>query len=205
MGQDDGRAFVKVTKNKRSSESKHSHVEFGTTRSRWDREDGADFAITTVNVPDRLDAQEVRARANADAAPPSVRRFSRIDITRFAGWFIAVALLAAVAWGTVRLAGPLRDAMSPHGVEAQVSQALGMPVSVRSTDLRLVPSPRLVISDLRGPGGLRLPEITVSFNWRDAVQALQTSSWVLGEASVAPVALSGEQALRLLQSIRRAN
>jgi hypothetical protein len=33
--------------------------------ARWDRGGGGDFAITTVNVPDRLDAQEVRARASA--------------------------------------------------------------------------------------------------------------------------------------------
>jgi hypothetical protein len=205
MAKTKDRTSAEPSRNKRSSESKHSHVEFGTTRSRWDRDDGADFAITTVNVPDRLDAQEVRARAYADSGPPSVRRFHRIDIRRAVGWLIAVAVLGAVAWGAARLAGPLREAISPRGVEAQISQALGMPVSVRATELRFLPSPRLVLIDMIGPGGLRLPEIAVNFNWRDAVNGLQTSSWVLGEARVAPVEVTGDQALKLLQSVRRAS
>lgn len=205
MAKTTDRISAEPSRNKRSSESKHSHVEFGTTRSRWDRDDGADFAITTVNVPDRLDAQEVRARAYADSGSPSVRRFHRIDITRAAGWLFALVVLAAAAWGTARLVGPLREAISPRGVEAQISQALGMPVSVRATELRFLPSPRLVLIDMIGPGGLRLPEIAVNFNWRDAVHGLQTSSWVFGEARIAPVELTGDQALKLLQSVRGAN
>lgn len=188
-----------------SSESKHSHVEFGTTRSRWDPDAGADFAITTVNVPDRLDAQEVRARASVDSGPPSVRRFHRDDLFRAIRWLLAIAVLGSIAWGGVRLAGPLREAMSPRGVEAQVSDALGIPVSVRATELKWLPSPRLVISDLVGQGGLRLREISVNFNWRDALHGLQSSTWVLGEARVAPTELSGEQAMLLLQSVRRAS
>ncbi len=200
-----GRSSVGSKQNRRSDESKHSHVEFGSTRGRWDREAGADFAITTVNVPDRLDAQEVRDRAVADSSPPSVRRFHRVDIMRAVGWLLALAVLGVIAWGLVRLAGPLRAAISPRGVEAQISQALGIPVSVRATELRFLPSPRLVLTDLIGQGGLRLPEIAVHFNWRDAVQGLQTSTWVFGEAQVAPVELTGAQALMLLQSVRRAS
>jgi hypothetical protein len=195
----------KPARSNRSSESKHSHFELGTTRSHWDREAGADFAITTVNVPDRLDAQEVRARASADAGPPSVRRFHRDDIIRAAGWLFAVVALGLVAWGIVRVAVPLREAISPRGVEAQIGQALGVPVSVRSTELRFLPSPRLAVVDLIGPRGLRLPEIAVNFNWRDAVRGLQTSTWVLGEATIAPAELTGEQASMLLNSVRRAS
>ncbi len=205
MAKTKGSTTARAARNKRSDESKHSHVEFGTTHSRWDREAGADFAITTVNVPDRLDAQEVRARASADAGPPSVRRFHRDDAMRAAGWLFALAVLGAVAWGIVRVAVPLREAMSPRGVEARISQALGVPVSVRSTELRFLPSPRLVLVDLIGPRGLRLSEIAVNFNWRDAVRGLQTSTWVLGEATIAPAELSGEQALMLLNSVRRAS
>ena len=200
-----GRSSQRSPRDKGRSESKHSHVEFGTTRSRWDPEAGADFAITTVNVPDRLDAQEVRARASVDSGPPSVRRFHRVDVTRVVGWVVALAVLGALVWGAARIVGPLRAAVSPRGVEAQVGQALGIPVSVRATELRLLPSPRLIINDVIGSGGLRLPEIAIDFNWRDALYGLQTSTWVLGEARVAPVELTGEQAMLLLQSVRRAS
>jgi hypothetical protein len=205
MAKTSGRPSAGPSRNKGSSESKHSHVEFGTTGSHWDREAGTDFAITTVNVPDRLDAQEVRARASVDSGAPSVRRFRRVDIARAAGWAIALIVVGALTWGVARLASPLRAAISPRGVEAQIGQALDMPVSVRATELRFLPSPRLVVTDVIAPGGLRLPEIAVNFNWRDAVHGLQTSSWVLGEARVAPVDLTGEQAATLLQSVRRAS
>jgi len=190
---------------KASSDSKHSHVEMGTTRSRWDPDAGTDFAITTVNVPDRLDAQEVRAREAVDSGPPSVRRFHRADVVRAVGWLLALTALGVLIWGAVRLIGPLREAISPRGVEAQISQALNLPVSIRTTELRFLPSPQLVVTDVIGHGGLRLPEITVNFNWRDAAHGLRTSTWVLGEARVAPVELTGEHALMLLQSVRRAS
>lgn len=203
MAKTNGRTSAGARQGKGSQGSEHSHVELGTTRSRWDPDAGADFAITTVNVPDRLDAQEVRARASADFGPPSVRRFHRVDVVRAAGWLLALGALGAVIWGGVRLAGPLRAAISPRGVEAQISQALDVPVSVGSSEVRLLPSPRLVVTDVIGHGGLRLPEITINFNWRDAVRGLQSSSWVLGEARIAPVDLAGEQALALLRSVRR--
>ena len=188
-----------------SDESKYSHLEFGSTRGRWDRDAGADFAITTVNVPDRLDAQEVRARASADSGPPSVHRFHRDDIVRGIGWLLALAVAGAIAWGLLRVAVPLRSAISPSGVGAQIGRALGVPVSVRATELRALPSPRLVVTDVIAQTGLRLPEIAIQFNWRDALRGLQTSNWVLGEAHVAPVELTGQQAFTLLESVHRAS
>lgn len=205
MAKTTGRSSSRSSQNLGSSESKHSHYEFGSTHGSWDRDGTADFAITTVNIPDRLDAQEVHARASVDAGTPSVRRFHHDDVRRAIGWALALLVLGAVVWGLARLVGPLREAISPRGVEAQISEALGLPVSVRATELRLLPSPRLVISDLVGQRDLRLPEIAFDFNWRDAWRGLQSSNWVLGEARVAPVALTGEQALMLLESVRRAS
>lgn len=205
MAKTTGRSSAGTRRGEAPGESKHSHVELGTTRSRWDPNAGADFAITTVNVPDRLDAQEVRARASADSAPPSVRRFRLVDFGRALRWLLALAVLGAVVWGAIRVAGPLRAAISPRGVEGQIGEALNVPVSVRATELRFLPSPRLVVTDVLAHGGLRLPEITVNFNWRDAFRGLQTSAWVLGEARVAPADLTGDQALMLLNSVRRAS
>jgi hypothetical protein len=205
MAKTRGQTSAGAKRGKVPHESEHSHVELGTTRSRWDPDVGADFAITTVNVPDRLDAQEVRARASVDSGQPSVRRFHPADAGRAFGWLLAIGALGALIWTAVRVAGPLRAAISPRGVEAQISQALNVPVSVRSSELRLLPSPRLVVTDVIGHGGLRIPEITIDFNWREAVRGLQTSTWVLGEARVAPIDLPGEQAMGLLEAVRRAS
>jgi len=205
MAKTTGRSTSRASRNLGSGESKHSHYEFGSTHSGWDRDGAADFAITTVNIPDRLDAQEVRARASVDTGTASVRRFHHDDVRRAIGWVLALLVLGGVVWGLARLLGPLREAISPRGVEAQISEALGLPVSVRATELRFLPSPRLVISDLVGQRDLRLPEIAFDFNWRDAWRGLQSSNWVLGEARVAPVELTGEQALMLLESVRRAS
>ena len=205
MAKTTGRSSSRASRNKSSGDSEHSHFELGSTRSGWDRDGGADFAITTINIPDRLDAQEVRARASVDAGTPSVRRFHSDDVRRVLRWVAGLVLLGVLVWGLAGLIGPIRAAISPRGVESQISQALGLPVSVRATELRFLPSPRLVITDVIGHGDLRLPEIVVNFNWRDAIRGLQTSTWVLGEARVAPAELTGEQALRLLQSVRRAS
>lgn len=121
------------------------------------------------------------------------------------GWLLALVVAGAVAWGIVRVAVPLRAAISPPGVEAQIGGALGVPVSVRATELQFFPSPRLVVTDVIAQTGLRLPEIAVQLNWRDALWGLQSSTWVLGEARVAAVELTGQQALSLLQSARRAS
>jgi hypothetical protein len=120
-------------------------------------------------------------------------------------WLLVLALLGGLAWGASRLVGPLRAAISPAGIEAQMSKVLGVPVSVRDTELRYSPSPRLVVTDIVAQGGFRLPELAIHFNWRDAIRGLQAASWVLGEARVAPMKLSGQEALALLQSVRRAS
>lgn len=186
-------------------DSRHSHIEYGSTHGNWDRGAATDFAITTVNVPDRLDTQEVRARAAADAGSPSVRRFHLSDLTRALRWLFGLALIGALAWGVLRSVGPVREAISPAGIEAQLGKVLGVPVSVRQTELRFSPSPRLVVTDITVQSGFRLPELAIHFNWRDAIRGLQSASWILGEARVAPTKFSAEEAFAVLKSVRRAS
>ncbi len=186
-------------------DTRHSHFEYGSTQGRWGNKDDSDFVITSVNVPDRLDTQEVRNRADAESTLPTVGRFHRDDVLRAVRWGIAALVLLGLGWWGMRVAGPLREAISPAGIEALLGKALGAPVSVRETSLRLSPSPRLVVTDTFVQSGFRLPEVAVLFDWRDAFRGLQTSNWVLGEVRVAPVDLTGEQALALLSSVRGAS
>ena len=100
---------------------------------------------------------------------------------------------------------PVREATSRPGLEKQIATVLGVPVSIRNSEFRFLPSPRLVISDISAQNGVRLPELTIHFNWRDAMRTLQSATWILGEARVAPVKLNGQDAFALLQSVRRAS
>jgi hypothetical protein len=180
-------------------------LEYGSTQGRWGSHGDTDFVITSVNVPDRLDTQEVRNRADADSSLPTVGRFHRDDIMRAVRWGIAALVLVGLGWWGVRVAAPLRQAISPAGIEVGLGKALGVPVSVKDTSLRFSPSPRLVVTDILVQSGFRLPEVAVLFDWRDAFRGLQTSNWVFGEARVAPVDLTGEQAFALLNSVRGAS
>lgn len=189
---------------KGSPESEYSHIEYGSTRGQWDRDAGSDFAITSVNVPDRLDTQEVRARA-ADDGRSSVRRFHPDDVARVAKWLLGILVVVAAAVWTVRWAAPIRTAISPSGIEAQLSRSLGVPVSVAGSELRFLPTPRLVITGMVAQSGWRLPEITINLNWRDLLSGLQTASWTLGEARVEALELAGADALALLRSVRGAS
>jgi len=190
---------------KGSGESQHSHVEYGSTHVAWDRDSGSDFAITSVNLPDRLDTQEVRARAAADSERPSVRRLHRSDVMRVIGWLLVAVIAGGLVWAALRVAMPLRAAISPAGVEASVGAALGVPVSVADTRVDFSPSPRLVVTGLVAQSGFQLPKIELHLNWRAALEGLQSSKWVLGEARVAPVQLTGAAALALLHSVHRAS
>lgn len=203
MAKDTGRSEETVHSRGRG-ESQHSHFEIGSTHGRWNRESNSDFAITSVNVPDRLDTQEVRARAAMDSSLPKVHRFHRDDIARAIRWAIGIVLLVALGWWATGVIVPLREAISPAGVQARVGAALGVPVSVGGTELRLTPTPRLVVSNLVAQSGFRLPEVSVLFSWRDLLQGAQSSTLTVGEARVAPVELTRDEALALLQSVRRA-
>lgn len=190
---------------RRLDESEHSHIEYGSTRGNWDRGASTDFAITTVNVPDRLDTQEVRAKAADQERGPSVRRIRGPDIVRAATWLVLLGLVGGLIWLGVGVIGPVREATSPSGVALQMSRAFGAPVSVRETQFRFLPSPRLIVTDAISQSGFRLPEVTVHFNWRDVLNGLRSATWLLGEASVAPAQFTGAEALSVLDAIRGAS
>ncbi len=204
MGKDTGQSSSETAYRRGSEESKHSHFELDSARGKWDAESKTDFAITSVNVPDRLDTQEVRARAAADDSLPKVRRFHPDDIRRALRWLVVGAVLVGAGWWAARLALSFRDAAAPAGIEARVGDALGSPVSVADTRVRWLPAPQLVITGLVAQAGFRLPEVVVNLNPRDLLQGGATSGLTVGEARVGPAAFSGEEALAILRSARAA-
>jgi hypothetical protein len=172
----------------------------GDTAQQWEPTRATDFAITTVNVPDRLDLQEVRARADEDDDAPHRRLV--FDTYWLRVWFkrlLVVGVLGAAAYYGYLALLPLRDDVSAAGVAARLTQGLGQPVRVASTEVRLAPTPRLVVKGLDVAGAYQLGEVSLHFNWQDALHALRGGSWIWGEAAVAPLKLDGAQGLALLK------
>lgn len=174
----------------------------GNTAQQWEPTRATDFAITTVNVPDRLDLQEVRARADEDDDAP--RRRLVFDTYWLGVWFkrllVAGILAGAAYYGYLALL-PLRDDVSAAGIAARLTQGLGQPVRVSSADFRFTPTPRLALQDIDVAGAYRLGEVSLHFNWEDALRALRGGNWIWGEAAVAPLKLDGAQGLALLKSL----
>ncbi len=184
-----------------SVRSQSSNRSGGNAQS-WEPTRATDFAITTVNVPDRLDMQEVRARADEDDDAP--RRRLVFDTYWLRVWLkrlVVVGILGAAAYYAYLVLLPLRDDVSAEGIAARLTLGLGQPVRVGATEFRLAPTPRLVVERVEVAGAYQLGKVALHFNWSDALRAMRNGNWVWGEAAVAPLKLDGQQAIALLRSL----
>jgi hypothetical protein len=174
----------------------------------WEATAGStDFVITTVNVPDRLDVQEVRAREDED--DDRTERF-RIDWYAIRTWFVRLLVLGLVglaglfAWESLQ---PLRAELSAQRIAERLSQATGQPTKVGSATFAYAPTPRFVISNLEVGSVWRADTVTLHFNWEDAWRAARGGGWIWGEASVGPIKIEpsqGEFLLRVLPQLSSA-
>jgi hypothetical protein len=171
----------------------------------WDTSIATDFAITTINVPDRLDMQEVRARADLDEHHP--RRSWGIDRYVLNLWMrrlLWLCVLGVIGYFGYQLLDPLRHSVSAAGLSEQLKQAVGRPVVVRDTEFRFTPTPRWVAKGVEISGGIPIDSLSLHFNWRDAWRAVQGGGWVWGEASISPMKLDPDQAMELLATMQKA-
>jgi hypothetical protein len=162
-----------------------------------------DFAITTVNFPDRLDAREVSDRQiESDRS----RRQPRIDSYVVGQWLrrlFVVVVLGALVYGAVALVRPIREQMSPPRLSDRLSKALGQPVTVQASGFRASPSPRLTLTGVQIGDAVRLDEVSMTINWPEALQALRGARWTGGEAAVAPTKITTTQAAALVALLPR--
>jgi hypothetical protein len=167
-----------------------------TTRSP-DWEAATHFAITTVNVPDRLDLQEERDRAESEELLDERRRLS------LRTWMKRLLMLAAI--GVVLTAGysmiePLQREVSAPKVAERLTEVFRRPVAVADTEFRFTPSPRMVMRGIEA-GEVRVEEASLLINWRDLWNALRGGQWVWGEATVAPMSMTVAQAGAIARSL----
>ena len=164
----------------------------------WDATEATRFAITTVNVPDRLDLQEERDRAEMEEYAEERRRFTLRTWMKRLLVVAVVGVFGAVLYGMLK---PLRDDTSATRVGERLSAAFKRPVTVAETAFLITPTPRLVLRGVDVDRQFTAEEVSLLINWRDLWAALRGGQWVWGEATIAPMTMTGIQALAAVKVI----
>jgi hypothetical protein len=181
-----------------SDRSHHTSSPSPFTDHEWDPTEASSFAITTVNVPDRLDLQEERDRAEAEEYAEQRRRTVQRAWMKRLLVVAAVVVFGALVYGVLK---PVRDQASAMRVGERLTGAFKVPVTVAETEFRFLPSPRLLIRGVDVGGEFGAEQVALLINWKDLWFALNGGQWVWGEASVAPMSMSPAQAIAALKRI----
>ena len=155
------------------------------------------WAITTVNVPDRLDLQEERDRAEAQEYKDGRRReLLRVAMKRL----LMVAVLAVIVAGVYATLAPLREETSAERVGQRLTAVFKRPVRVADTNFGFSPTPRLTLRGIDA-GQFKADQITLLINWKDLWSALRGGNWVWGEAVIAPLTVTPAQAAYIVRTL----
>ncbi len=155
------------------------------------------FAITTVNVPDRLDLRDMDDRKQVEEDT----RQRRFDTGAFRAWaprLFLIAVLALLAFALFEGIDTWRTALSPPQLSLRLSAALGVPVDVGSSQFSVTPAPKLILGRVDIDHGLVLDEISVGISYKQLGQTFQGRGWNWGEAVVHSHPLTLEQCQALL-------
>ncbi len=155
-----------------------------------------DFAITSVNVPDRLDLREVDDRKQQDEASSLYARGSLLRIwwRRLLPYIVLAALLAlAGKW----LAGE-RETLAAGRIAQRLSAALHVPVHVQDSRFRTAPFPAMVLTGVDLGGQIRLDEVVLQFTAPSLWQAVVSGQRRWGDVVISPITLSLDQANQML-------
>lgn len=165
----------------------------------WDGSPATDFAITTINVPDRLDMQEVRAREEDD----DNKRGSRFSIDRytvktFVRRTLLIGIVGGLGWLAWAAVEPVMNALGKDAIAAKLSTAAGMPVTIAAREFALWPQPRMVLKGVDVGGKLTADEVALQMNWEEVWAGAKVGRWVFGEAVVSPMQMTAQQASGLI-------
>jgi hypothetical protein len=157
-----------------------------------------DFAITTIDIPDRLDAQSIRTLQSEN-----YRRASRFSVSRSAVeiwlrrllWIALVGALGALAWLGVET---VRAQIGKEAIASRIAAATGLPVTIAERELVWLPTPGINLRDLRIGSGIRADQVEIRYSWDGLAQAVSRRR-LLPEATVAPMQLTAEQAIAVVR------
>src|SRR5271169_3027771 len=136
-----------------------THTEFPST----------DFAITSVNVPDRLDLREVDDRKQQDEESHYARgSVVRVWSRRLLPYLIVAAVLGLVGSWLAKQ----REALAAGHLSQRLSAVLRVPVTIQDSHLRTTPAPALVLTGVDLGGQVRFSEIALEFTAPNLWQAV---------------------------------
>lgn len=161
-----------------------------------------DFAITTVNVPDRLDLRDMDDRKQLE--DDTLRR--RFDASALRPWLprITIAgIFAIIVFLLWQVADSWKSSLAPAPLSNRLSAAFGVPVQIESTQFALTPSPRMILSKLKINNDLVLNQVTIKVTTRHIAQAFQGSGFSWAELNVGPSSFNLNQGHDLLQLLPR--
>jgi hypothetical protein len=158
-----------------------------------------DFAITTVNVPDRLDQREVddRKQEEEHSSLYAVRGWGSVLRTwsrRLLPYLILLVVLAlAGSWLSNQ-----REKLAAEHISQRMSVALHVPVRVQDSRIRTTPTPGLVLKGIDLGSQVHLDEITLEFTAPSLWQAVMSGQRRWGDAVVSSTTLTLDQSGQLL-------
>jgi hypothetical protein len=161
-----------------------------------------DFAITTVNVPDRLDLREIDdRRIDEDGS-----RLRGVDAAALRAWLpritiiIVLFVLAVLLWQVV---DNWRASLAPEALSTRLTASLGVPIKVESTQFALSPSPRLILTKVTLNNEVELRDIAVRLTTRHVAEVFHGQSLAWAEAAVGASSVTLAQGHDLLQLLTR--
>ncbi len=155
------------------------------------------FAITTVNIPDRLDQREVddRKLEDQESSLQAVRRSILISWVRRIWPYLAV--LVVLALGGFWLSGQ-RETLTAGRVSQRLSSVLHVPVRIQDTRVRTAPSPALVLTGVDLGARLHFDQIDLEFTAPSLWQSVVEGQRHWGDVVISPTAVNLEQARQML-------
>jgi hypothetical protein len=172
-------------------------MSYGSTEMR-----STDFAITTVNVPDRLDLRDMDDRKQVE----DDSRSRRFDTSVFRAWaprLFFMGLLVAIAFVLFEGIDTWRNALSAAQLSQRLSASLHVPVQIGDSQFAISPAPQLQLSKVSIDNKVVFDEVTISIGYKQLGQAFQGHGWNWGEAVVRSKPLTLEQCATLLALLPR--
>lgn len=159
-----------------------------------------DFAITSVNVPDRLDMLELHGRSHADSRR---QRHYANDAGRWAFRIIVLGMVSVAGWGLARGYEAAHAGLSAAAISDRLTRSLGVPVTIASSRLRLSPSPHLQLDAVTLANVVTLPGVAVQIHVHDIGRFLVHQRLDWGAVEIAPFSLNVSQSRFLLLLLPR--
>lgn len=158
----------------------------------------SDFAITSVNVGDRLDQREIDDRKQQDEwSFYASRRWGSVLRTWARRLLPYIVLIVLVGLAGEWLSSE-RDKLAADRIAQRVTASLHVPVRVQDSRFRTSPAPALVMTGVDLGGRVRLNEVTLEFTAPSLWQAVITGRRRWGDILISPTTLTFGQANQLL-------